>query len=142
MFIEYPTSHRLLLSGDKKMTSKLLIQKTEEFVKKTMKGDPGHDWSHVNRVRKLALYIGKKEKANLLIVELAALLHDIADYKFNKGNEKTNDRPGRKGVSSDMAGVASGTAHRVQFATESIHDSSGLSYARQLKFLYDVNNPG
>lgn len=65
-----------------------LVKNTEAFVKKTMKGDPGHDWSHVNRVRKLAVYIGKKEKANLLVVELAALLHDVADYKFHKGNEK------------------------------------------------------
>jgi hypothetical protein len=41
-----------------------------------------------------------------------------------------------------MAGVASVAACRVQFATESIHDSSGLSHARQLKFLYGVNNSG
>lgn len=53
-----------------------------------MVGDPGHDWSHVNRVRKLAVHIGTKEKANLFIVELAALLHDVADYKFYKGNNK------------------------------------------------------
>ena len=50
-----------------------------------MKGDPGHDWSHVSRVRKMALYIARKERANLFIVELAALLHDVADHKFNKG---------------------------------------------------------
>ena len=65
------------------MTKKEIIKKTEEFVKNKMKGDPGHDWSHVNRVRKLALHIGKKEKVDLFVVELAALLHDIADYKFN-----------------------------------------------------------
>ncbi len=53
-----------------------------------MKGDPGHDWSHADRVRKLALYIGKKEKADLFVVELAALLHDVADYKFYGGDNK------------------------------------------------------
>ncbi len=70
------------------MNQKLLVKNTEDFVKKTMQGDPGHDWSHVNRVRKLAVYIGKKEKADLLVVELASLLHDIADFKFHKGDEK------------------------------------------------------
>lgn len=70
------------------MTKTEIIKKTEEFAKKKMKGDPGHDWSHVNRVRKLALHIGKKEKVDLFVVELAALLHDIADYKFYKGDEK------------------------------------------------------
>lgn len=36
-----------------------------------------HDWSHIERVRDLVLTIGKKEKANLEVVEIAALLHDI-----------------------------------------------------------------
>lgn len=73
-----------------------IIKKTEEFVKKTMTGDPGHDWSHVDRVRKLALYIAKKEKADLLVVELAALLHDVADYKFHKGDDKLGGRVAAK----------------------------------------------
>lgn len=48
----------------------------------------GHDWWHVERVRTLALVIGKKENANLFIVELAALLHDVADWKLNESEEK------------------------------------------------------
>jgi uncharacterized protein len=83
------------------MSQKLLVKKTEDFVKKTMKGDPGHDWSHVNRVRNLAVYIGKKEKANLLIVELAALLHDIADYKFHKGDDKVGGQLARQWLSKN-----------------------------------------
>ena len=42
----------------------------------------GHDWYHVTRVHRLAKYIAQHEGANLLVVELAALLHDIADWKF------------------------------------------------------------
>lgn len=61
-----------------------------------MKGDPGHDWSHVDRVRKLALHIAKKEKADIFVVELAALLHDIADYKFYKGDEGIGGRMAAK----------------------------------------------
>jgi uncharacterized protein len=74
------------------MNQKYIIKKTEEFVKNKMKGDPGHDWSHVNRVRKLALHIGKKEKADLFIVELAAILHDVADHKFYGGDDKIGSK--------------------------------------------------
>jgi uncharacterized protein len=69
------------------MTKREIIKKTEGFVKNKMKGDPGHDWSHVNRVRNVALYIGKKEKADLFTVELASILHDIADHKFYGGDD-------------------------------------------------------
>jgi uncharacterized protein len=78
------------------MNKKHIIKKTEEFVKKTMKGDPGHDWSHVNRVRNMALYIARKEKANVFIVELAAILHDVADHKFYKGDDKIGPRTAMK----------------------------------------------
>ncbi len=78
------------------MTKKEIIRKTEEFVKKTMKGDPGHDWSHVDRVRKTALYIGEKEKADLFIIELASLLHDVADHKFYKGDDQIGPNTAKK----------------------------------------------
>ena len=48
----------------------------------------GHDWWHIYRVWQTAKTIATKEKANLFIVELAALLHDIADWKFANGDEK------------------------------------------------------
>lgn len=65
-----------------------LIQRTENFVKKTLEGaEAGHDWSHIQRVVKNAREIGAREKADPLVTELAALLHDIADSKFHGGNE-------------------------------------------------------
>ena len=70
------------------MNQKNIIKNTEKFVKTKMKGDPGHDWSHVNRVRNVALYLGKKEKVDLFIVELASILHDVADHKFYGGDDK------------------------------------------------------
>ena len=71
------------------MNKKEIIKKTESFVKKHLKGDvTGHDWWHIDRVRKMALRIAKKEKnVDLFVVQLAALLHDIADWKFHGGNE-------------------------------------------------------
>lgn len=64
------------------------INKTVNFVKTTLENaEGGHDWFHVERVWKLAKTIAIKEKAQLFIVELAALLHDIADSKFYNGDE-------------------------------------------------------
>ncbi len=66
-----------------------LINKTIAFVQSKLKEfDGGHDWFHTERVWKLAKSICAKENAgNLLIIELAALLHDIADSKFHDGPE-------------------------------------------------------
>ena len=64
------------------------IQKTITFVKQTLKNaEAGHDWFHIERVFKTALNINQEEKGNDLVVALAALLHDIADPKFNNGDE-------------------------------------------------------
>jgi uncharacterized protein len=70
------------------MDKESIIQKTAEHVKKQMMGEgTGHDWWHVYRVWKTAKHIGKEEKADLFIVELAALLHDLADWKLYKGDD-------------------------------------------------------
>lgn len=69
------------------MDNKLIIDKTKEFVKNKLGGEgTGHDWWHILRVYKTSVYIGEKENADMFVVELTALLHDIADWKFNDGN--------------------------------------------------------
>ncbi|MDK8639920.1 HD domain-containing protein [Niallia taxi] len=67
-----------------------IIQLTEEFVKNKLKGDvSGHDWHHIDRVRNTALFLCKQENdGNSFIIELAALLHDVADAKLNKSKEE------------------------------------------------------
>ncbi|SHF12708.1 HD domain-containing protein [Chryseobacterium takakiae] len=65
-----------------------LIENTVEFVKEKLKGaEAGHDWYHIERVWKLSKKIAETESCNLEVVELAALLHDIADPKFHNGDE-------------------------------------------------------
>lgn len=65
-----------------------LINKTIELVKQKLEGvESGHDWFHIERVWKLSLKIQEKEGGDKLVVELAALLHDIADPKFHNGDE-------------------------------------------------------
>ena len=71
------------------MNTREILNKTENFVKQSMKGDSsGHDWWHIHRVRNIAINIAIKENADVFIVELAALLHDISDWKFS--DEKEN----------------------------------------------------
>jgi len=64
---------------------------TRQFVMHFHANDTsGHDWWHVNRVTQLALQIAIKEKADLFLVEMAALLHDIDDWKLgDNGTSKT-----------------------------------------------------
>lgn len=65
-----------------------LIEKTVEFVKEKLEGaEAGHDWFHIERVWKLSKKIAVTEHCNEEVVELAALLHDIADPKFHNGDE-------------------------------------------------------
>ncbi|OGI36028.1 MAG: phosphohydrolase [Candidatus Moranbacteria bacterium RIFOXYA2_FULL_43_15] len=79
------------------MDKKEILNKTEKFVKESLKGDSsGHDWWHVYRVWKSAINIGKKEKANMFIVELGALLHDIADFKFHNGDDTIGAKVSRE----------------------------------------------
>lgn len=67
-----------------------LISNTISFVKQQLEGaEAGHDWWHIERVHKNALNIlGHEKNANRTIVELGALLHDIADAKFHDGDEE------------------------------------------------------
>lgn len=62
----------------------------------------GHDWWHSLRVRQTGLYIARKEKADLFIVEASALLHDVGDYKFQGGDEDI----GRRIIEKWLIGIA------------------------------------
>lgn len=70
------------------MDKNLAINKTKEFVKTKLYGEgSGHDWYHIERVYNLSKHLGKEENADLFIVEMTALLHDIDDWKFSNGTE-------------------------------------------------------
>lgn len=73
-----------------------LVKATESHVRSIFEGEgSGHDWWHIDRVRKLALTIAKTEKADPVIVELGALLHDIADHKFHGGDHDIGHKTAR-----------------------------------------------
>ncbi|OYU80944.1 MAG: phosphohydrolase [Flavobacterium sp. BFFFF1] len=78
------------------MEDTTLIQTTISFVKEKLKdAEGGHDWFHIERVYKNSLLIAKDEKCDLLIVQLGALLHDIADSKFHGGDENVGPETAR-----------------------------------------------
>lgn len=67
---------------------KSTIENTVEFVKEKLEGaEAGHDWYHIERVWKLSKKIAAAEDCNHDVVELSAMLHDIADPKFHNGDE-------------------------------------------------------
>ena len=79
------------------MNKSAIISQTEDYVRQKLEGEStGHDWWHIHRVRNTALKLGKEENADLFVVELAALLHDIADHKFHGGDEEIGPATARK----------------------------------------------
>lgn len=71
------------------MESAEIIKKTTAFVRQTLSdAEGGHDWWHIHRVWVNAKKIAAGGDADMLVVELAALLHDIADSKFHDGDEE------------------------------------------------------
>jgi uncharacterized protein len=79
------------------MTAEDLIEATAEYVKRQMLGESsGHDWWHVYRVWQMAIRIARETNADMTVVELAALLHDIADWKFHDGDTEVGARVARE----------------------------------------------
>lgn len=114
-----------LLSQQHKIFMDSIIEQTILFVKKTLAGaEAGHDWFHIDRVYKNALAINAVEKADELIVALAALLHDIADAKFNNGDEEVGPR-----IAGDFLSTLGLEQHNVDHVLQIIRN---LSYKSSL----------
>lgn len=78
------------------MKDSRLIERITEFVKHQLQGaEGGHDWFHIERVYKNAILIAKSEECDELVVQLGALLHDIADSKFHNGDETVGPKVAR-----------------------------------------------
>lgn len=75
------------------MDKQIILDKTRDYIKLELSGDgSGHDWWHIVRVTKTAMQIGIKEGADLFIVELGAMLHDLGDFKFHDGDDTVGPR--------------------------------------------------
>lgn len=70
-----------------------IIENVADDVRQKLEGEgSGHDWWHIVRVWNMAKHIGSNENADLFVVEVAALLHDIADWKFYDGDDTVGPR--------------------------------------------------
>ena len=70
-----------------------LVDRVAHHIQAKFAGEgSGHDWHHINRVRRLAKQIAAAERANQGVAELAALVHDIADWKFHDGDDSVGPR--------------------------------------------------
>lgn len=79
------------------MNNQQIIKNTEAFVKNALKNaEGGHDWFHILRVWNNAKLISKNENVDEFVVELGALLHDIADSKFHEGDETIGPKIARE----------------------------------------------
>tara|TARA_R110002012_G_scaffold128162_5_gene280434 strand:+ start:555 stop:1211 length:657 start_codon:yes stop_codon:yes gene_type:complete len=80
------------------MNKQQIILNTINFVKEQLhNAEGGHDWFHIERVWKNAkLIAASEENADLFIIELGALLHDIADSKFHDGDDTIGPQVARK----------------------------------------------
>lgn len=75
------------------MDKNRLIEEATAFVRGELENEAsGHDWWHIARVTNMAKHIAEQEGADVFICEMAALLHDIADEKLNKGGEEVGLR--------------------------------------------------
>ena len=93
----------LLVIDEENLTAdqRQVVEKTASYVKDVLGRDSsGHDWFHALSVWKNAVIIGKAEQANMFVVELGALLHDIADYKYHGGDTTCGPKVARQWLSS------------------------------------------
>jgi uncharacterized protein len=102
------------------MNKKRILEQVEKFVKDKLYGEgSGHDWWHAYRVLKTANYIAKNEEADLFVVQLAALLHDISDWKFNKGDDNIGPK-----IARDLLEKMKVEEHIILHVSEIIKDIS------------------
>ena len=101
-----------------------VIENTINFVKKQLENaESGHNWFHMERVYNNALLIAKDETCDLKVVQLAALLHDIADSKFHDGDETVGPKVARTFLTSEN--VSEETINHVVAIIENISFKGG-----------------
>ena len=81
-----------------------LVERVAKYIRAKFEGEgSGHDWLHIERVWHLARHLAEKEGASQDVAELAALVHDIADWKFHDGDDTAGPRAARALLQSEGA---------------------------------------
>lgn len=73
------------------MNMEVILQDTQDFARQYYASDhSGHDFSHIQRVYSNACELLKSyPEANAFVVKMAALLHDVDDYKMHTDGQVT-----------------------------------------------------
>ena len=119
-----------------------IISLTVQFVQQTLQGaESGHDWWHIQRVWNNAILISKTEQADTFIIELAALLHDIADSKFHDGDEEIG--PQRAGEFLKSIGIEEKTIIHIQQIIRNMSFKASLgqvnSHSKEMEVVQDAD---
>jgi len=116
------------------MNKEKIITHLLDFMKDEMKGnDAGHDWRHIYRVWNLSKTIWSEEKVDMFVVELWALLHDIADHKFYDGDETIWPKKAREFLWSLW--VDENIIEHIVKIIENISFSKGLDWKKEFNSL-------
>ena len=122
------------------MNTQQIIKNTEAFVKATLKdAEGGHDWFHILRVWNNAKLISKNENVDGFVVELGALLHDIADSKFHNGDETIGPKIAREFLESQQ--VENSVINHIENIINNISFKSSLPADRGDNFEQKFNSP-
>lgn len=121
---------------------KSTIDNTIEFVKEKLEGaEAGHDWFHIERVWKLSRKIAETEDCDHDVVELSALLHDIADPKFHNGDETIAPKISREFL--EQQNVPDETIENILFVINNIsfknRDQAPQNPPIELKIVQDAD---
>lgn len=105
-----------------------ILDAAEEYARVELAGDGGgHDWWHVHRVRNLAVRIAAEEGADAFIVELAAILHDIGDYKLSgsltAGRDAAYAFAVQHQLGADTADLLAEIVHGISFKGLGVQDN-------------------
>ena len=109
----------------------MIINKLKEMVEEKFRSESAdHDWYHIERVLKLSEFIQEKEGGDLLVVQAAALLHDISDYKLNGGIKNDCERVSREiltslSADSEFIDQVCSIVDRVSFKGAGVEDETG-----------------
>jgi len=107
------------------MNKQQLIENTIVFVKETLKdAEGGHDWFHIERVYTNAKRISKTENVDDFVVALGALLHDIADSKFNDGDSRVGPKKARSFLEKEN--VSETIIQQIEYIIKNISYSSNI----------------
>jgi uncharacterized protein len=112
------------------------ISATADYMQAQFSGESsGHDWWHTYRVWQMALRLAEAEGADTTVVALAALLHDVADWKFHDGDDTLGARQSRDwlsglGVAADVIAQVTEIVVKVSFKGAGVADAP-LSLAGQ-----------